>query len=186
MKALVNDLLDLSRIETGRIELAFESIPVRMLFDHARSVFNNQLGMKGVELTAEVAEDLPSVRADANKITWVLTNLISNSLRYVGQGGHIQLMAKKVGPQVQLSLKDDRPGIPPEYQSKIFHKFVQVKARVAGGTGLGLAICKEIVRAHGGAIWVESPSGQGSTFTFTLPACLGTEPLRQVAEQKES
>jgi NtrC-family two-component system sensor histidine kinase KinB len=64
---------------------------------------------------------------------------------------------------------DDGPGIPPEYHSKIFQKFVQVKGQEAGGTGLGLAICKEIVRAHGGAIWVESPAGRGSTFTFTLP-----------------
>ena len=169
MKALVNDLLDLSKIEAGRIELAFERVLVATLFDHAMSVFNNQVGIKEIMLTEEVAEDLPGVRADANKITWVLTNLISNALRYVSRGGHIQLTAKKVGPQVHLSVKDDGPGIPPEYQTRIFEKFVQVKGRVAGGTGLGLAICREIVRAHGGAIWVESSHGRGSTFTFTLP-----------------
>jgi NtrC-family two-component system sensor histidine kinase KinB len=99
----------------------------------------------------------------------VLTNLISNALRYVSEGGHIHVMAKKVGEQVHLSVRDDGPGIPPEYQTKIFQKFVQVKGRGAGGTGLGLAICKEIVRAHGGMIWVESILGQGSTFTFTVP-----------------
>ena len=169
MKALVNDLLDLSKIEDGSIELAFESVPVATLLDYAMSVFNNQLSIKEIMLTAEVGEDLPAVRADANKITWVLTNLISNALRYVSRGGHIQLTAKKVGPQVHLSVKDDGPGIPPEYQTRIFEKFVQVKGRVAGGTGLGLAICKEIVRAHGGAIWVESSHGRGSAFTFTLP-----------------
>jgi len=169
MKALVNDLLDLSRIEAGRIELEFERVPVPTLFEHVKAVFKGQMDMKEVALTSEIAEDLPSVRADANKITWVLTNLISNALRYVSKEGHIRLVARKIGPQVHLSVRDDGPGIPPEYQSKIFQKFVQVKGQETDGTGLGLAICKEIVRAHGGAIWVESPAGQGSTFTFTLP-----------------
>jgi two-component system, NtrC family, sensor histidine kinase KinB len=170
MKALVNDLLDLSKIEAGRIELKFESVPVPTLFDHVKAIFKSQIEMKKVTLISELAGDLPSVRADANKITWVLTNLISNALRYVSEGGHLALMAQRIGPHVHLSVRDDGPGIPPEYHSKIFQKFVQVKGQEAGGTGLGLAICKEIVRAHGGAIWVESSPGQGSIFTFTLPA----------------
>jgi NtrC-family two-component system sensor histidine kinase KinB len=169
MKALVNDLLDLSKIEAGRIELEFESVPVLTLFDHVQAVFKSQMDMKEVNLSSELTGDLPGVRADANKVTWVLTNLVSNALRYVKKGGHIQLTAHGIGPHVHLSVRDDGPGIPPEYQLKIFEKFVQMKDQDAGGTGLGLAICKEIVRAHGGAIWVESPTGQGSTFTFTLP-----------------
>ena len=169
MKALVNDLLDLSRIEAGRIELDFENVQIRTLFDHVQSVFKNQMDMKKVAFISDVSEDLPTIRADANKITWVLTNLISNALRYVGKGGHIQLMGRGIGPHVHLSVHDDGPGISPEYQSKIFQRFVQMKGRETGGTGLGLAICKEIVRAHGGTIWVESSIGQGSTFTFTLP-----------------
>jgi NtrC-family two-component system sensor histidine kinase KinB len=169
MKALVNDLLDLSKIEAGRIELEFESVPISTLFDHVQTVFNSQMDMKEVTFTLEATGDLPSIRADANKITWVLTNLVSNALRYVKKGGHIKLMAHKIGLHVHLSVHDDGPGIPPEYHSKIFEKFVQMKGRDAGGTGLGLAICKEIVRAHGGAIWVESSSCKGSTFTFTLP-----------------
>jgi NtrC-family two-component system sensor histidine kinase KinB len=169
MKALVNDLLDLAKIEAGRIELAFENVQVATLFDHARTVFKSQLDMKEVEFSAAVSDNLPRVRADANKITWVLTNLISNALRLVRKGGHIRLAAKKIGPHLHLSVHDDGPGIPEEYQSRIFQKFVQVKGGEAGGTGLGLAICKEIVRAHGGVIWVESPPGQGSTFIFTLP-----------------
>ena len=103
-------------------------------------------------------------------IQYAGTNLVSNALRYVSKRGHIQLMADRIGPHVHLSVRDDGPGIPSEYQTRIFQKFVQVKGQEAGGTGLGLAICKEIVRAHGGAIWVESSAGQGSTFTFTLPA----------------
>jgi len=169
MKALVNDLLDLSKIEAGRIELEFESVPISTLFDHVQTVFNSQMDMKEVTFTSEATGDLPSIRADANKITWVLTNLVSNALRYAKKGGHIKLMAHKIGLHVHLSVHDDGPGIPPEYHSKIFEKFVQMKGRDVGGTGLGLAICKEIVRAHGGSIWVESSSGKGSTFTFTLP-----------------
>lgn len=169
MKALVNDLLDLSKIEAGRIDLEFEHVPVATLFDHVLAVFKSQTDMKEVRFTADTAGDLPSIRADANKITWVLSNLISNALRYVSKGGRIQLIARKIGPHVHVSVRDDGPGIPPEYQSRIFQKFVRVKGQETGGTGLGLAICKEIVRAHGGAIWVESLPGQGSTFTFTLP-----------------
>ncbi len=125
--------------------------------------------MKQVSLESEITHESLKVRADANKVTWVLSNLISNALRYVSQGGHIRLAALRIGAHVHLSVHDDGLGIPPEYQSKLFQKFVQVKGQEAGGTGLGLAICKEIVRAHGGTIWVESSVGQGSTFTFTLP-----------------
>ncbi len=169
MKALVNDLLDLSKIEAGRIELEFEKVPVQTLFDHAHSVFRKQMEMNQVRFISEPGANLPPVRADANKITWVLSNLISNALRYTGKDGEIRLSAHGTGQYIHLSVRDKGPGIPPEYQSKIFQKFVQVKGQVTGGTGLGLAICKEIVRAHGGTIWVESSPDRGSTFTFTLP-----------------
>jgi len=170
LKALVNDLLDLSKIEAGRIELEFEKVAVPELLEHVKAVFKGQTEKKSVELAVQMADDMPQIRADANKITWVLTNLVSNALRYVKEGGLIQVTGKKVGSQVHLSVRDDGPGVPPEYQTKIFEKFVQVKGQETGGTGLGLAICKEIVRAHGGTIWVESRLGQGSTFTFTVPA----------------
>lgn len=170
MKALVNDLLDLSKIEAGRIEMEFENVSISTLFDHVQAVFKSQAEIKAISLTSAVTGDPPRVRADANKITWVLTNLVSNALRYVGKGGHIELMACRIGPHIHLSVRDNGPGIPPEYQSRIFQKFVQIKGREGTGSGLGLAICKEIVRAHGGAIWVESSPGENCTFTFTLPA----------------
>ena len=110
------------------------------------------------------------MRADATKVSWVLTNLISNALRYTDRGGHIRVSAERLGPYVHLSVSDDGPGIPFEDQSKIFDRFVQIKSdKALGGSGLGLTICKEIVRAHGGTIWVDSTPGEGSTFTFTLP-----------------
>ncbi|MDD3312872.1 ATP-binding protein [Pseudodesulfovibrio sp.] len=167
MKALVSDLLDLSRIEAGRIELEFERVPVSTLFEHVQAVFKGQLERKAIRLVLNAPRI--NVRADANKVTWVLSNLVSNAMRYVNEGGAITLTASTAGPYAHLSVKDDGPGIPQEYQTKIFQKFIQVKGQDAGGTGLGLAICKEIVRAHGGSIWVESAAGSGSTFTFTLP-----------------
>jgi len=170
IKSLVNDLLDLSKIEAGKIEMTFEVVPVEVLFEKAVTVLKPQADERKIELTYEIADAIPSVKADTNKIVWVLTNLISNALRYTGEGGHINISADKGGPQVHINVKDDGVGIPHELQSRIFEKFVQIKTdRNAGGTGLGLAICREIVRAHGGTIWVDSFPGEGSTFTFTLP-----------------
>ena len=170
LKALVNDLLDLSRIEAGKIEMDFDRVSVQLLFEKAVSSIIAQAKDKEVELTFTAPSGLPQVKADANKITWVLTNLISNGLRYTSKGGKIHLYAEHFGAQTHVSVSDDGAGIPYEYQTKIFEKFVQVKSdQATEGTGLGLAICKEIVRAHGGTIWVDSAPGEGSTFTFTLP-----------------
>jgi len=170
LKSLIGDLLDLSRIEAGKVEMEIAPVPVCIMTDKAIGVFKTQAEELHVELAAKMPEDLPDVMADANKITWVLTNLISNALRYVDAGGHIRLSAEQLGSWVHVSVTDDGEGIPPEYQSRVFDKFVQVKSEKAvGGTGLGLAICKEIVRAHKGTIWVDSAPGERSTFTFTLP-----------------
>jgi NtrC-family two-component system sensor histidine kinase KinB len=170
IRALVNDLLDLSKIEAGKMELAFDRVPVRLLFERAIAALEVQAHEKEVELRSALPQGLPEVRADATKVTWILTNLIANALRYTERSGSVQLMAEKVGSQVHLSVTDTGKGIPYEYQSRIFDKFVQVNGDGSGGgTGLGLAICREMVRAHGGTIWVESAPGKGSTFTFTLP-----------------
>jgi NtrC-family two-component system sensor histidine kinase KinB len=170
LKALVNDLLNLSKIEAGKMEMEFDRVPIDIIFEKAVAVLKKQADEKSVELSFEVSEGLPKVMADANKITWVLTNLISNALRYTDSGDHIRLFVEQVGPQVHVSVSDNGAGIPYEYQSKIFDKFVQVKTdKNIGSSGLGLAICKGIIRAHGGTIWVDSIPGEGSTFTFTLP-----------------
>jgi NtrC-family two-component system sensor histidine kinase KinB len=169
LKVLVSNLLDLSRIEAGKIEMEFDRVPVELLFDTALPPFKAQAEEKSVTFALTFPPRLPGVKADAHKITWVLTNLISNALRYTDPGGQIRLRAENFGPQVHISVSDDGPGIPHEFQTKIFQKFVQVKGDKASGSGLGLAICREIVRAHSGAIWVDSTPGQGSTFTFTLP-----------------
>lgn len=176
LRALVDDLLDLSRIEAGRIDLDFSPVSVEMLFEKTLSVFREQAEAKGVDLSVRLAEDVPEVRADPEKIAWVLVNLVSNALRYVRRDGRIALGAERVGERVHVSVRDDGKGIPPEYQSRIFDKFVQVKGDPStGGTGLGLAICREVVRAHRGTIWVDSAPGEGSTFTFTLPLARTSE-----------
>jgi NtrC-family two-component system sensor histidine kinase KinB len=170
LKVFISDLLDLSKIEAGKMEMELSSISVRALFEKAVAVFRTQSEERAVNLSFDLPEALLKVKADDHQISWVLTNLISNALRYTPSGGHITLSAESFGPSVQISVSDDGPGIPYEYQSKIFDKFVQVKSnKIVGGSGLGLAICKEIVHAHGGTIWVDSVPGSGSRFTFTLP-----------------
>ena len=150
--------------------IEFDSVPVKLIFEKAAAILKNQADEKNIALSYNLPDDLPHVRADVNKITWVLTNLISNSLSYTDANGYIKLSAAQSGSQIHISVSDNGAGIPYEYQSRIFDKFVQVKTEKAlGGSGLGLAICKEIVRAHGGTIWVDSMPGKGSTFTFTVP-----------------
>jgi NtrC-family two-component system sensor histidine kinase KinB len=170
LRNLVNHLLDLSKIEAGRMEMEFEPVDVSLLADRAISTVATQISEKGIELGQHIPDGLPAVKVDPNKITWVLTNLIANALRYTNEGGHITVCAEKMSNFVGVSVADDGAGIPLEDQSRIFDKFVQVKSdRTVGGSGLGLAICKEIIKAHGGAIWVESAPDEGSTFTFTIP-----------------
>jgi NtrC-family two-component system sensor histidine kinase KinB len=171
LKVLVNNLLDLSKIEAGKMEMEFSTQSVLPLVEKVVQSFKVQAEQKGVAFSFHFPEGLPRGKADANKVSWVLTNLVANALHFTPRGGNIQLSAMAFGPFIQISVQDDGPGIPYEYQSKIFDKFVQVKSnQVLGGSGLGLAICREIVRAHGGTIWVDSAPGAGSTFHFTLPA----------------
>jgi NtrC-family two-component system sensor histidine kinase KinB len=170
LRALVNDLLDLSKIEAGKLELVFEPAQPSFLCDQALSVIKAQADAKGIELTLGVPEDLPEVTADPHKIVWVLVNLLANAVRYTKAGGHIKLAGELVGKQVYLSVIDNGEGIPLDVQPRIFDKFVHSKPSDGnGGSGLGLAISKEIVKAHRGTIWVDSIAGQGSTFTFTVP-----------------
>ena len=170
LRALVHDLLDLSKIEAGKLELVLEPMSPGFLCEQAVAIMKSQAEAKNLELTLGVRPDLPDVLADRTKIEWVLVNLLGNAVRYTPEGGHIRLKAERIGDRVHFLVSDDGEGVPYEMQSRIFDKFVQVK-RAGGpeGSGLGLAICKEIVRAHRGTIWLDSTPGQGSTFTFTLP-----------------
>lgn len=170
LRDLVDDLLDLSKIESGRMEMDVETVSMSLMCQKATEALQAQADEKGISFDVTVPGDLPDVTADPNKVTWVLNNLLSNALRYSEAGDHVQIHANTIGESVHVSVEDEGAGIPYEYQSKIFDKFVQVDGDQApGGTGLGLAIAQEIIHAHGGRIWVDSTPGEGSTFTFTLP-----------------
>lgn len=166
---LVDDLLDLSKLESGKIDIDFENVKVEKIFNSSVNPFMKKAEDKGIELIQKDVNDL-SVHADLNKITWVITNLIGNALRYTEEGDKIILDANKKGHKVHISVSDTGEGIPKEYQNKIFEKFVRAGTDQdeSSGTGLGLPIAKEVVEAHGGRIWVKSKEGKGSTFTFSL------------------
>ena len=136
--------------------------------------------MKDIRLVIAVVDHLPRVRADTNKIVWVLSDLVSNALRYVDIGGVIRLGAELIGNYIHITVEDDGIEIPPEYQSRICQKFVRVDKQENSRPGLGLAICREIVRAHGGTIWVESDQGKGSVFTLTVPVAAKVRQGRRV------
>ncbi|MGB4617496.1 MAG: PAS domain-containing sensor histidine kinase [Dethiobacteria bacterium] len=168
---LVDNLLELSRIESGTIYLEQEAIDVAGLVQEAVRPLSLQAEKKGVRLVVDLPDHLPTIYGDFNKVVWILTNLVGNALRYTEAGGSITVKVRHRGNRLFFSVQDTGCGIPRQYQDKLFRKYVQVRSkdRAAGGAGLGLAICKEIVVAHGGEIWVESEEGNGSTFTFTMP-----------------
>ncbi|SKA08070.1 sensor histidine kinase [Selenihalanaerobacter shriftii] len=168
---LVDDLLDLSKIESGKIQFELDKVNLVDLVKASIRPLEKQATEQNINLLESIPEELPLVKADPNKITWVLSNLVGNALRYTEGEGDIEVSAAKKGNRVYVSVADTGIGIPEEYRNKIFDKFVRVKGEDAidvSGTGLGLAIVKEIVEAHGGKIWVDSELNEGSTFTFTL------------------
>lgn len=170
---LVNELLDLSKIESGGDMLSFREVRAEELIDAAITPMLMQLEQKNIELETRIEDNTPPVKADANKIAWVLINLLNNAVRYSPENARIVLSVKKDSDKIVFSVKDHGSGIEPQYLSRIFEKFVQVKSKnleiLNRGVGLGLAISKEFVNAHGGEIWVKSEVGKGSEFSFSLP-----------------
>ena len=167
---LVNDLLDLSKIESGRIEMEFDKVDVNDIIEKTLNPFYKQAEEKEIDLKFKQSEDNIFAYADPSKISWVISNLVGNALRYADKG-KIEVDAEIKGRRVLVSVADNGPGIPREYQSKIFDKFVRAgnDKDEKSGTGLGLAISKEIITAHNGRIWVDSEEGAGSTFSFYIP-----------------
>jgi len=170
---LVNELLDLSKIESGSEILKYREVKADELVDAAITPMLLQFEQKNIELVTDIQDNLPKLRVDANKIAWVMINLLNNAVRYSNEGGKIILSVKNEEAKVIFSVKDFGSGIEPQYLSRIFEKFVQVKAKniesLNKGVGLGLAISKEFVNAHGGDIWVKSETGKGSEFSFSIP-----------------
>jgi len=170
---LVNELLDLSKIESGSDLLKFQQVNAEELVDAAVTPMLLQFEQKNIELETVIEPSLPLIKADANKIAWVLINLLNNAVRYSEDNSRIILTVKRENSKIIFSVKDSGSGIEPRYLSRIFEKFVQVRSKniesLSKGVGLGLAISKEFVNAHGGEIWVKSELGKGSEFSFSIP-----------------
>ncbi len=170
INGLVNDLLELSRMESGQFNIESEPMDLAPLVLAVSKQFRETAASQDVELVAELWEDLPQVMADGEKLTQVFVNLVENSLKFTPPGGEIRISADASDEQVQVVFKDTGVGVAPQHLPHIFERFYKVnRSRRDSGTGLGLAIVKQLVEAHGGQIRVESREGEGCLFTFTVP-----------------
>lgn len=168
LQILVDDLLDLSKIESGRVEMQPGPARIGELAERALQNARAPAAEHDVDLHLDVPDGLPDAWADPEQIVRVFTNLLSNAVRYADR--QVRISAEAAGREVRVAVADDGAGIAPETQERIFEKFTQAQGDPsAGGSGLGLAVCREIVERHGGHIAVDSAPGEGATFTFTLP-----------------
>ena len=169
MLRILSELLNMSQVEAGKIQLEIRSVKPASIVNNAINTLNATAKEKDIHFERNYNEELPSVRADAEKTGWVLNNFLSNAIKYSSAGGKITVSIKLVDSSLQFSVKDQGTGIPDEYLPKIFERFFKVPGASKTGTGLGLAISKEFIEAQGGKIWVKSEIGAGSTFGFNLP-----------------
>ncbi len=170
--SLINQILDLSKVEAGRMELELATFDLPLAIDNARTFVRERATKHGINLDVTVDERLGDFVGDERKIKQVLLNLLSNAVKFTPEGGRIGIKAKQADGSVEVSVSDTGIGIAPEDQAKIFEEFRQVGSDYAHkveGTGLGLTLAKKFVELHGGKIWVTSEVGKGSTFTFSLP-----------------
>ena len=169
--SLINDILDLSKIEAGRMELELTDFDLPTALDNALTLVRERAARRGITLEKSVDERLGQIRADERKIRQMALNVLSNAIKFTPEGGRIEVRAVPVDGSVEVSVSDTGVGIAPEDQEAVFEEFRQVGTSAAKqeGTGLGLALCRKFVELHGGRIWVTSQVGVGSTFTFTIP-----------------
>lgn len=180
LSRLIDNLMELSRIESGTIYVAVEPIDATILVQEAVRPLKVQAESQGIELISDFPPQVPPVAADFNKTVWVLTNLIGNALRYTDPGGTITVKVRQQGKRFFFTVEDTGSGISQEHLEKIFRKYVQIAdpaQKRTGGVGLGLTIAKDIIMAQSGEIWVESEVGKGTKFTFTLPVYRDNEPV---------
>jgi NtrC-family two-component system sensor histidine kinase KinB len=171
LNGIIEDLLDISRLESGNVRLSLAAVSPYTLVEEASAPFFRQAQDRGVRLEIDLPSDLPDVCADRSRILYVFANLLSNAIKYSPVGGEVRLTARMEGEKILFSVTDNGRGIPRNYQKRIFEKFFRVPdQKEEGGVGLGLSIAKEIVTAHHGQISFSSGEGQGTTFTFSLDA----------------
>ncbi len=170
---LINDVLDLSKIESGKMELRLRDIALTDVIDSLKSTMMPILTQRKQSLDVEVEEGLPLVHADEAKVRQVLFNLLSNATKFTPDGSKLKVEAGRKDGWCQVSVVDNGIGIKKEEQEMVFEAFYRVDTplvRERGGTGLGLTVAKQIIENHGGQIWIESEHGKGSRFIFTLPS----------------
>lgn len=168
---MVDDVLDLSRMDAGYYHVDCQPMQVSSLLQQARLAFRTQSAARHISITVEPCDDLPLVAADSLRMGQVLSNLIENALKFTPEGGQITLTAERADDQVQLTVRDSGVGIDPGEHEKIFDRFYRIKRGEQvedKGSGLGLAICREIVRLHGGRIWADDTVSDGAAFHLTL------------------
>ena len=170
MTSLVNELLDLGRLESG-FDTRRETVNLRNVLEYSLNVFDNQIKKKNLQITCEFADNLKSLRANPIRIRQMIDNLVGNAIKYTPANGAVKLSLAMQETQVVFRVTDSGPGIPPDEQNRVFEKFFRASNRPSEteGSGLGLAIVKSIVESHQGRVWVESKVGVGSTFIVLLP-----------------
>jgi signal transduction histidine kinase len=179
--SLINDILDLSKIEAGRMELEPTDFDLPNVIENTLILVRERAHRRGITLGHAIDADLTKIRADERKVKQVLLNLLSNALKFTPEGGRIDVRARRQESTLEVSVADTGVGIAPEDQEAVFEEFRQVgtAAKKVEGTGLGLAISRKFIELHGGRIWVKSQVGSGSTFAFSLP--LPIDPPRQIS-----
>jgi GAF domain-containing protein len=173
--SLINDILDLSKIEAGRMELELSDFDLPTAIDNALTLVRERAGRRSIALHTNIDSRLGQIQADERKVRQVVLNLLSNAIKFTPEGGRIEVRAVPVDGSVEVSVTDTGVGVAPEDQEAIFEEFRQVgtAAKKVEGTGLGLALSRKFIELHGGRIWVKSQVGVGSTFVFTIPVRLG-------------
>ena len=167
---LVNELLELSRLESGRVPIDRQRVSPSVLLQSAEDHMKLQAERNGLEIVTIHNNFLPDVSADFTRIDQVFTNLIHNAIKFTPPGGKITLAARQDEDQVVFTIEDTGIGISAEVLPRIFERFYKAdRSRASTGTGLGLSISKHVVESHGGRIWAESEEGKGSKFSFSLP-----------------
>jgi len=171
LTTLIDDVLDLSKVEAGQIELEVVLFSLREALDDGAVIVRERATLEGVRVSVSSDPDLDPIIGDERRIRQVVFNLLSNAVKFAPAGGTVEVTAARVDDEVRVSVSDSGPGIAPEDQVRIFEEFQQAAAgkEQREGTGLGLALSKRLIELHGGRIWVESELGKGSTFVFTLP-----------------
>jgi len=175
LTALINDVLDLAKLEANRIDYRMEPLEPKDFLEHSMVASEALFESAGLTFLADIAEDLPRIRGDRDRLIQVMVNLFSNAVKFTEKGS-VTCRAERAGGYLKISVADTGIGIPQPLLGAIFDKFVQGEGSLADrprGTGLGLPICRHIVEGHGGHIWAESEEGTGSRFVFTLPVLKG-------------